>query len=370
VASIYRRGSVYWVRFRGNGQHVRRSAHTTKKAEAAVYLQRLLAEHAAQARGDRPRETYEDAAYRFLREASIQPKTRRCYETSNRMCRPVLAGKYLDQIDRRLIGLLVSHRKATGVSDTTIRRDLAYLSSLCASTVAWGWLDTNPVTSFNKRTLKESRPRTRFLDTQEYAALLSAASDRLRLAIQLAVETGLRKEELFGLTIWAIDLGRREIVLNETKSGAPRRVPISKTATATIEAMLTSKDRPRNAAHLFVREDGTRYGDFKKGFNAACARAKIAGLRWHDLRHTFASWWVQRGGDLYHLSRILGHATTQMSSRYGHLRTQDLHSALEQVTQNRPQDRLIQVELKRTKPEPIEKTGEVVGAVGFEPTTR
>jgi integrase/recombinase XerD len=96
------------------------------------------------------------------------------------MCSPVLAGKYLDQIDRRLIAMSVSHRKATGVSDTTIRRDLAYLSSLCTSTVAWGWLDTNPVTSFNKRTLKESRPRTRFLDSQEYAALLSAASDRLR----------------------------------------------------------------------------------------------------------------------------------------------------------------------------------------------
>jgi integrase/recombinase XerD len=131
----------------------------------------------------------------------------------------------------------------------------------------------------------------------------------------LAVETGLRKEELFGLTVAALDLDRREIVLNQTKSGLPRRVPISQTATATIQALLTSKDRPRNAEYLFVHHDGTRYRDFKRAFNAARARARIIGFRWYDLRHTFASWWVQRGGDLYHLSRILGHATTQISSR-------------------------------------------------------
>jgi integrase/recombinase XerD len=342
MAAVYRRGKVFWVRFRANGQHIRRSAHTTKKAEALVFLQRLLAEQAAKARGDHPRHRYDEAAERFLREASIRPKTQACYATSDRMCRPTFAGRPIDEIDRRLLGEFVSYRKSSGVSDTTIRRDLAYLSSLCASTVAWGWLDTNPVTAFNKRTLKESRPRTRFLTRSEYDALLSAASDRLRPAIVLAVETGLRKEELFGLTLAAVDLPRREIILNQTKSGTPRRVPLSPTAVTTIRDILAAKDRPRGATHLFVREDGTRFGDFKKGFNAACGRAKITGLRWHDLRHTFASWFVQQGGDLYHLSRILGHATTQMSSRYGHLRTQDLHLALEKVAQNRPQDHLIE----------------------------
>ena len=86
---------------------------------------------------------------------------------------------------------------------------------------------------------------------------------------------------------------------------------------------------------------GMRYGDMKKGFAAACRRARITGLRWHDLRHTFASWFVQAGGDLYHLSRILGHSSVQMTTRYGHLRTQDLHLALERAAQNRPQDRLM-----------------------------
>ncbi len=76
MATVYRRGKTFWVRFRANGHHVRRSARTTKKTEAVAFLQRLLAEYAAKARGDRPRHPYEEAAGRFLREASIRPKTR------------------------------------------------------------------------------------------------------------------------------------------------------------------------------------------------------------------------------------------------------------------------------------------------------
>jgi integrase len=163
---------------------------------------------------------------RFLAEASIKPKTHACYTSSNRACRQTFEGRYLDEIDRRLLGEFVSKRKQAGVSDTTIRRDLAFLSSMCAMAVRWGSLDTNPVTAFGKRTLKEARPRTRFLTQAEYETLLANATEHLRPAITLAVETGLRKEELFGLTVSAIDLGRREIRLDQTKSGVPRRVPL------------------------------------------------------------------------------------------------------------------------------------------------
>jgi integrase/recombinase XerD len=89
--------------------------------------------------------------------------------------------------------------------------------------------------------------------------------------------------------------------------------------------------------------DGSRYADMKRGFNAACRRANVTDIRWHDLRHTFASWFVQSGGDLYLLFRILCHATVQMTTRYSHLRTRDLHAELRRVAQNRPQDNLIAV---------------------------
>jgi integrase/recombinase XerD len=311
-----------------------------KRAEAAAFLQRLLAEHAAKGRGDRPRHRYEEAAERFLLEASIRPKTRACYTSSDRTCRPTFEGRYLDEIDRRLLGEHVSKRKQAGVSDTTIRRDLAFLSSMCAMAVRWGWQDTNPVTSFSKRTLKEARPRTRFLSHAEYEAVLASAAAHVRPAITLAVETGLRKGEFFSLTVAAIDLTRREIRLDLTKSGVPRRVPLTDAAIATIKALLGQPERPKTP-HLLAKTDGTRYTDMKKGFNA-CRRATLTGIRWHDLRHTFASWFVQSGGDLYHLSRTLGHSTVQMTTRYSHLRTGDLHAELRRVAQNRPQAYLIE----------------------------
>ena len=124
--------------------------------------------------------------------------------------------------------------------DTTIRGDLAFLSSLCAAAVRWGWLGTNPVTALNKRALRTSRPRTRFLTPAELDQLLAATADHIRPAIIIATETGLRKEELFSLTLSGIDLTRREIRLDHTKSGIPRRVPLSDKAVTTIKTILQS----------------------------------------------------------------------------------------------------------------------------------
>ena len=342
MATIYLRGKTYWVRFQSNGKLIRRSAHTAKKSEALTYLQSLLAEQAAQDRGDCPRVAYEIAAERFLREAAIRPKTRACYATSDRMCRKVLGGRYIDEINRSLLSALVAARKESGVSDASIRRDLAYLSSLCSAAMAWGLLNTNPVTAFSgKRRLRELRPRTRFLDQSEYNALLSVASERLRSAIVLAVETGMRKEELFSLKLSDIDRRRREIVLDHTKTGAPRRVPLSDAAIAEIDLILLGKQRHRGVTYLFCHADGSRVKDFKKAFQTACRRAAISNMHWHDLRHTFASWYLQAGGDMYALSCILGHTSLQMTARYGHLRTDDLHRAIQSVTQKRSQDHLI-----------------------------
>jgi integrase/recombinase XerD len=337
MATVYRRGKVYWVRFRANGHHVRRSAHTSSKAEAAAFLRRLLAEYAHRARGDTPRHRYEEAMERFFSEATLKPGSLVAYRNGHKAFSRFAQGRYLDEIDRRVLGDFVSERKSAGISDGTIRSNLAFISSLCAMAVRWGWLGTNPVTTFNKRGLKTSRRRTRFLTPSELDRLLAVTATHIRPAIILATETGIRKEELFSLTLPHIDLIRREITLDLTKTGMPRRVPLSDKAISVIEDLLSPRPRP-DSPYLFAKADGTRYVDMKNGFDAARKRAGLSSLRWHDLRHTFASWFVQDGGDLYHLSRILGHATIEMTARYGHLRTGDLHSELRRVAQNRTQE--------------------------------
>lgn len=290
-------------------------------------------DHAARERGDKPTFTYVGAVERFFKEATIRPRTEATYRSNDRACRPTFGSLKLSEVTRKTFSDHISLRKQGGVSDATIRRDLAFLSSLFAMAMRWEWIDTNPVTVVTKRSLKEARPRTRFLTRSEFMALRGAAPAYLRPILTLAVETGMRREELLGLTVKAIDVGRREIHLDKTKTNAPRRVPLTDTAVVTIEGLLRVRTRS-SSTYLLCKADGSRYVDPKKAFASACKASGINDFRWHNLRHTFASWWVQGGGDLYRLSRVLGHSTLQMSARYGHLRTDDLHDELRTLAQS------------------------------------
>lgn len=271
-----------------------------------------------------------EAIERFFREATVKKGTRRTYRSNAKNWMMNFPRLHLDEVNRSVLARFVSARKDKGVTDTTIRRDIAFLGTVFSMAMSWGWVETNPVTALSKKFLKESPPRTRFLTRREFDRLHAAASETLKPQIVLAVETGMRKEELLGLTIDAIDLRRREIHLQETKTNSPRRVPLSDVAIATISDLIARPGRPPSR-FLFCKPDGTRILCNKKGFRAACDRAAIVDFRFHDLRHTFASWWVQSGGDLYKLSRVLGHRTLQMSARYGHLRTDDLHEEMRKV---------------------------------------
>ena len=141
----------------------------------------------------------------------------------------------------------------------------------------------------------------------------------------MAVQTGMRSEELLGLRWDQVDLGRREVRLVVTKTNRPRVVPLSDRAVAVFVAS------PRLSASPYVFTNpntGNRYRNLRQSFLTACSRAGISDYRWHDIRHTFASWHVQSGTDLYRLSRILGHSTLQMTTRYAHLATENLHQAV------------------------------------------
>uniref|UniRef100_UPI00288A0714 tyrosine-type recombinase/integrase n=1 Tax=Methylobacterium sp. WCS2018Hpa-22 TaxID=3073633 RepID=UPI00288A0714 len=272
MATVYKRGQIWWVRFRLNGVHVRRSAKTPKKAEAQLYLHRLMEEHAQAARGEaRPLRLLTEAVDRFFEECTLKPGTIETYRFNSRICMRLLGHLSLEEIDRRALSDLVGSRKRTGVSDATIRRDLAFLGAVFSMAVRWGWVDTSPVTAFNKKALKESRARTRFLTREEFDLLLRAASDDLKPILVLAVETGLRKEELLGLATSSIDLRRRELHLTNTKTSAPRRVPLSSKALKTIQGLLENRLRPRSS-YLFCKTDGGRIGNPRKAFEGACAR--------------------------------------------------------------------------------------------------
>ena len=180
---------------------------------------------------------------------------------------------------------------------------------------------------FDKRGLPEAQPRTRFLSHDEYRRLLAASGPLLRPLIEMAVATGMRLEELLSLKWDQVDLGRKEVRLVVTKSKQPRVVPLSPRAVAILVA---AGRNAQDKQYVFTNPTtGSRFKTIKRAFRTACKRAGVQDIRFHDLRHTFASWAVQSGADLYRLSRILGHASLQMTSRYAHLATEHLHQVVE-----------------------------------------
>jgi len=211
----------------------------------------------------------------------------------------------------------------SALADTTINREVEVLRAMFSKAVAWGKLAKNPARAVED--YAEDNKRERYLETVEVRKLLRAAkrsySEFLRPAIYLALETGTRKSELLGLLWSDVRFESSEILLRDTKSGEPRHVPMSRRA-----RWCLSKLAARNPLATWVFESEGKNGakapirDTKTAWNTALTRAKIEDFHWHDLRHTFASHFAMKGGNLYALATILGHSNPKITiDRYAHL---------------------------------------------------
>ena len=154
--------------------------------------------------------------------------------------------------------------------------------------------------------LKEARPRVRYLaDRTELERLLAALRSPDRAIVAVAVETGMRQGEILSLEWRDVDLAGHRIRVRESKSGEPRTIPMS----ANCADVLSAHPRSLGSELVFPAPNGKRLtrGALTKRFHNACGRAGIADFRFHDLRHTTASWAVQRHVDIGRLAKVLGH---------------------------------------------------------------
>jgi integrase len=324
--SIYRRGKVWWIRFQHDGREIRRSAHTTVKRTAEEFEKELREELGRQRRGGEPARTFDDMMLRFTSEhlPDLAPSSQERYIISAQHMVPHFSGLYLHQVTLTKLDQFISYRRREGASASTVRRDLACLSSAYRSAIGWGWADANPVKMMDKRRVKVGDPRTRYLTREEFDRLIEAASPYLRPAIAFAVHTGLRREEQLSLTWDQVHYGRREVFVPVTKTGTPRTVPLTDGAIAALRSIA----RHISAPWVFCTGEGERYRRLTRGLAGAARRAGIEDLRWHDLRRTCGSWLLQSGVDIFRVSRWLGHKTVAVTERsYAFLNIADLHDA-------------------------------------------
>lgn len=245
-------------------------------------------------------------------------------------------------------------KRGTTRSPVTIHKELRLASSVFVMAIGEGVATSNPCTAIPKNVKKKlpaRNKRDRYLDDDEEARLFEALRGRrshLFPLVRFALETGLRRGELFRLAVEHVNLSEiikvaeiegqyvdvrpGELLVTRGKNGKPRTVPLSARARAIALAQISDETTGR---YLFTstRNKGEMIAEVKTGFTAACKEAKIRNFRFHDLRHTFATRLNAAGVDPFCIRDLLGHSTTTMSSDYTHTTVAGRHSAIKKLDQ-------------------------------------
>jgi len=214
-------------------------------------------------------------------------------------------------------------RKGVKRSPATVVRYMAALSH--AFTIAakeWMWLDDSPMRKVTKP--KEPRGRVRFLSDDERQRLLQACQKSnhpyLYIVVVLALATGMRLGEILKMRWEDVNFEKGYIILHETKNSERRRIPLVDHAHKVLQAL----HKNRNIVSSLVFPDfrkriADKVFDHRTAWLNALEKAKILDFKFHDLRHSAASYLAMNGASLAEIAEVLGHKTLQMVKRYAHL---------------------------------------------------
>ncbi len=288
--------------------------------------------------GDKPRYTWEQAAVRWAKEQ--RSKVTLDDDLAHlRWLDTYLRGLYLDQIDRPKVDQIIQARLDEGVSNATVNRLLQVLRAILRrANREWEWVDRIPAF----RLLKEDNRRIRWLTYDEAERLLQEMPPHLQALAEFALATGLRESNVTKLEWSQVDLQRRVAWIHPDQAKARKAlsVPLNADAMSVLRRQLgkhpvrvfTFQGQPMvkagghawrkalDRAGIRLYDDGLPVTDKRKQYPTRKPdEYKYPDFRWHDLRHTWASWHVQAGTPLHVLQELGGWASPEMVQRYAHL---------------------------------------------------
>jgi integrase len=257
---------------------------------------------------------------RYEEEVSPQHKSHQVEKYRLQTLRKYLGDKRVSNFSP---ALLCKYRdtRLRAVSPVSLKRELTILSSVLNIAIKeWGIvIPQNPVSMISLP--KIARGRDRRLESGEEEKLLSS-SDELKRLIILALETGMRRGEIFNIKKSHIDFVRQTLLIPLTKTDTPRTIPLSSRAIAVLREQL------RGSEKVIPIEETTLSSYTARGLSGAflrlCRRHKLENLHFHDLRHEATSRFFEKGLNPVEVATITGHKDTRMLMRYTHLRAEDL----------------------------------------------
>ncbi|MUV14687.1 tyrosine-type recombinase/integrase [Noviluteimonas gilva] len=228
-----------------------------------------------------------------------------------------------------------SNRDGEPLAGATVNRYLAALSAVCKW--AWKelrWLPSNPVLDVSKA--PESEGIVRFLSDAERTALLKtcrqSSDSNINLAVLLALATGARYSNIRYLKWSDIDLTSGRLRFVETKNRQPRYVPLIAPAKEALRAH--RKADPTKEGWVFKGAHDNAPADLDKPWRKVRASAGLTDFRFHDLRHTTASYLTMNGASLAEVAEALGHRTLVMAKRYSHQTGEHVRATLERMSEH------------------------------------
>jgi integrase len=220
----------------------------------------------------------------------------------------------------KLAGGITSRGKPR--TPATVSRYMAALSAAFTAAVKeWGWVEDSPMRKVTKP--KEPRGRVRFLSDDERSRLLQACKESsnpyIYLVVVLALSTGMRQGEIMNLSWVDVDLNQGRAILHETKNGERRAVAITGHALELLQEL--GKVRRIDCNLLFPAKQNAPQKpiDLRTPWETAVRKAELQDFKFHDLRHSAASYLAMNNASLAEIAEVLGHKTLQMVKRYAHL---------------------------------------------------
>ncbi len=234
-----------------------------------------------------------------------------------------LKSLFLDEITKNRLMTLLRDYRATGVKNSTENNLIVIIRTILNAAKSWGWLDI---------ILPVTERRLRWFTRDEADRLLRELPDHLKPMVKFSLATGLRKQNVALLEWNQVDLERRVawIYADQAKGKRVITVPLNADALVVLREQIG-----QHPTRVFTYEGNPVTRANNHAWRKATQRAGIDNFRWHDLRHTWASWHVQAGTPLMVLKELGGWATLEMVLRYAHLGADHLAEHAERIARPR-----------------------------------
>lgn len=324
--SLYRhpKSAYWWCRFTIGGVEVRQSTATKVRKEAEEYEHKLRSAHWRAAHLGEEHHTWREARERWVRERAGKRSLERDerifteYREIDAVGLREIDAQYLAGIRAAREAAVVNEKSGKLIAAASVNREFALIRSVLNQAArTWHWLEHAPAVPM---ALIE-QPDPRFLTRAQFSALVKLLPKHTADMARLAVATGMRRSNITGLTWDRVDLKARFAYVpgSQAKGGRGIPVPLNPEAIAVLKRW-----RKKHATHVFVFRKKPVYQVSTRRWREAVKAAGHAGLRFHDLRHTWASWQAQAGTPLYAIRELGGWRTDAMVRRYSHLGAGDL----------------------------------------------